>query len=651
MGSRLFVTGATGLIGRRLVESRLASGDELRILVRRGLPSWLRGRPGVEEVAGDVTIPGPWQAAVDGVDVVVHLAGAGVADRRWNRDVKARIVESRVDGTHQVVEAIGGAARRPVAFVCASAIGWYGEAPEPVDEDAPARDSNGDARPDFLRDLCVRWEGVAATAAPLGVRVVSVRIGLLLDPRGGLLARLLPIFRLGLGGPIGFGLQMMSWIHHADLCGIFDLAIRDERVIGPINGVAPHAVTNAEFSRALGRALRRPAFLPVPPPAVRVALGGIARYAMMTQHIVPRRALSLGYRFRFPSLPEALADLLGDARVAAPDTDAAPARSSRAGMSALPSAPEGAARSAAPAEVPGPAHAIRLAAIAVDGALLRADGRLGEGVAMACRRAERAGCTIVLATARPPRSAVPILQALGISGPVIACNGALIWDAAAGRALYHESMDASVAAEVIEAARRAAPAIMIGIERLDRWYTDRIDPAVPGASALRPDGVAALETFLDAPVTQVCFFGAAPEIERVRSALEAGIWRERRIARFPVGSALLQVAHPRADKGVALQRIARRRGIPREAVLAIGDGENDLGMLAWAGFPVAMENAVPAVRRLARVIVPRSEDAGVARALHRYVIAASIAGRDAESPDGSPLESSLTTQRSREGAS
>lgn len=634
---RILITGATGLIGRRLVDDRLERGDEVVALSRsRGrAASRLGARGGLEIVEGDPGVPGDWQRAVDGTDAVVHLAGAGIFDRRWNDAYRRELADSRVDSTHQVVEAIREAARRPRVFLSGSAIGIYvAGGDRELDERAPK------AEGDFLGDLAIAWEAAAAPARDLGVRTVRLRTGLVLDPEGGLLGKLRPIFALALGGPIGTGGAWMPWIHWRDWVGLADHALRTPDVDDAINLVAPHPVRNRDFTRALGRALDRPALLPVPTPALRVALGPAAKYAAASQRVIPTVALETGYAFRYPEVGPALEDLVGDD---APDPAAAgPADSIVRGATSSigAAAPAGATLAAAAvpreggaarreAEAPwrellrdgAPTVPIRLVAAGVDGGVVRPGGRIREGLVHAWRDAARGGRLLVLASARNPRGLESVAQALEHEGPVIACNGAVTWDPAGRRAIHHEALAAALAVDVVARARAAAPGCLVGIERLDEWYTDRVDRRrLPDGAAVEPDAVGPLEVHLGEPVTQLVFLGDEGEIARVRSALEED-WRARRIAIFDAGGRVLLVTSPRADRGVALHRIASAAGIPREATMAIGADAHDLGLVDRAGFGVALASAPARVRDVADAVVPPASEGGVARAIGRWVLA------------------------------
>jgi len=308
------VTGATGLIGPSLVAALQARGTEVTVLSRD--PARARA---TFDVAGAAEVqafewhlmsePAPAEALA-GRDAVVHLAGENVA-QRWTAKARAAIRESRVKGTRHLLEGLQEAGRvdageRPRTLVSASAIGYYGQrGEEPLDEDAPAGR-------DFLARVCADWELEAERASELGVRVVEVRTGVVLDSNGGALAKMLPPFRLGVGGPVAGGRQYMSWIHRVDLIGIMLAAIDDERWRGPINATAPEPVSNRDFSRALGRALGRPSLVPVPGTALRLLYGEMADIVTTGARVVPAKPLVLGYEFQHPRLAEALTSALAD---------------------------------------------------------------------------------------------------------------------------------------------------------------------------------------------------------------------------------------------------------------------------------------------------------------------------------------------------
>jgi hypothetical protein len=302
------VTGATGFVGTRLVAHLLATGHGVVVLTRRRADAE-RALP----VRCRVAVWDPEHGALDpsalaGVDAVVNLAGAGVADARWTAQRKEIIRRSRVESTHRLVAAIAGvpADRRPRVLVSASAVGFYGDCgDEMLTEQSPRA-------PGFLADVCEAWEREALVAETHGVRTVLVRIGVVLGRGGGALARMLPPFRLGLGGCIGSGRQWMSWIHRDDLVALLAFALERADVRGVVNGVAPTPVTNADFATILGRTLVRPALLPVPSAALKLALGEMGGVLLEGQRVFPAAAEAHGFRFRFRELPEALVEITRD---------------------------------------------------------------------------------------------------------------------------------------------------------------------------------------------------------------------------------------------------------------------------------------------------------------------------------------------------
>ena len=294
---KVSITGATGLIGTRLVSALRERGDTVTVLSRS--PERAEAALGVKAHAWDpVAGPAP-AAALAGRDVVIHLAGEPVA-QRWNAKVKQAILDSRELGTRNLVAGLAAAAPRPGVLVSSSAVGYYGKhGDERVTEDDPPGG-------DFLARACVAWEREAQAATDLEMRVVTIRTGVVLDPSGGALKTMLPPFRAGVGGPVAGGDQYMPWIHVDDIVGMYLAAAGDPSWSGPVNASAPEPATNREFSKALGRALHRPAVAPVPALALRVLYGEMAEIVTEGQRAVPRRALALGYGFRHPDLDEAL---------------------------------------------------------------------------------------------------------------------------------------------------------------------------------------------------------------------------------------------------------------------------------------------------------------------------------------------------------
>lgn len=304
---KIVVTGATGFVGRPLVARLLENGHEVI--------AWTRDPERARASLPALCATDSWQPhgatppeRLRGVDAVVHLAGESVAGSRWTEARKREIRSSRIDGSRSLVDAVATlpAAERPRALVSASAIGFYGDrGDEPLDESSAPGDG-------FLADVCRDWETEVARAGALGVRTVSIRIGVVLGKDGGALQAMLPPFRLGAGGRVGPGTQWMSWIHRDDLVALFVHAVEREDAAGIVNGVAPEPVTNADFTRELGRVLGRPTLVPVPAFALRVLLGEMAAIVLASQRVTPVRALAAGFAFRFPALGPALDDLLAD---------------------------------------------------------------------------------------------------------------------------------------------------------------------------------------------------------------------------------------------------------------------------------------------------------------------------------------------------
>jgi uncharacterized protein (TIGR01777 family) len=300
---RVAVTGASGLVGGALVRALATAGHRVDRVSRRP-PA-----PGATDVPWDPERGQLDASALAGVDAVVHLAGERIDARRWTPAVKARIRESRAEGTRLLAAALGSLAPRPRALVSASAVGYYGDRGDEAltEESAPGAG--------FLADVCRAWEAATEPARAAGIRVVSLRIGLVLAAEGGALPRMLLPFRLGLGGVVGSGRQYWSWITLVDLVRVIEHVLARDDLAGPVNAVAPGAVTGREFTRVLGRVLGRPTLLPLPAVAVRILLGEMGQALLLASaRVVPRRLEEAGFRFRHPDLEGALrAVLAGDA--------------------------------------------------------------------------------------------------------------------------------------------------------------------------------------------------------------------------------------------------------------------------------------------------------------------------------------------------
>ena len=293
------VTGATGLLGRQL----LRNIENPLVLSRR--PSEVRRLFGPVEVYRWEPEAGPAPCeALRGVEVVFNLAGEPVSEGRWTDEKKRRIRDSRVTGTRNLVAALAALKSRPQVLVAASAVGYYGDR---GDEELEERSAPGQG---FLAEVCVDWEREALAASQLGIRVICVRIGIVLAPDGGALAKMITPFRMGVGGRLGSGRQWMPWIHINDVAGIMLHASRNNEINGPLNAVAPRPVTNVDFTRALAHAVHRPALLPVPRAALRLAFGELSDILIASQRVFPRVAKHSGYAFEHSDLGSALANVI-----------------------------------------------------------------------------------------------------------------------------------------------------------------------------------------------------------------------------------------------------------------------------------------------------------------------------------------------------
>lgn len=293
------ITGATGFIGQKLVQQLLSTGHEVSYLARKRSSNL---DPRAEYHCWNPEEHPPLNS-VPTIDAIIHLAGEPVA-QRWTSEVKRRIHESRVVGTRRLVAAIGELKHKPSVLVSASAVGYYGDRGDELLTEASHPGS------DFLADVCVAWEREAFRAREFGVRVVPIRIAAVLGREGGALKKMLTPFRLGIGGTFGSGRQWMPWIHIDDLIQLFVFASATESLIGAMNGCSPQPVTNAEFTSALARALHRPAVLPIPKFALRLALGEMADFLLSSQKVVPEATLQSGFQFEHPQLAQALKSLL-----------------------------------------------------------------------------------------------------------------------------------------------------------------------------------------------------------------------------------------------------------------------------------------------------------------------------------------------------
>ena len=299
---QVFITGGSGFVGASLCHALLTQGFGVTVLSRSSKGAQ-RLPKGAGFCLGDPTEPGSWQGEAAAHDHFVNLAGASIFGR-WNPEYKDLILKTRIATTKNLVEAMSRRqSAEPAVLVSASAVGYYGfRNDEELDESSPPGE-------DFLARVCREWEAEAEKAAQAGARVVRTRFGIVLG-QGGALGQMLPVFKRGLGGPLGSGRQWFSWVHHKDLTRAIIFCLEEAGLKGPVNCTAPHPLTNKEFSKELGRVLGRPAFLPSPGFAVRMLLGEFGSVLLEGQRVLPRVLMDAGFEFRFPFAREALADLL-----------------------------------------------------------------------------------------------------------------------------------------------------------------------------------------------------------------------------------------------------------------------------------------------------------------------------------------------------
>jgi uncharacterized protein (TIGR01777 family) len=294
----ILVTGSSGLIGTALVRHLHSLGHDVRRLVRSAPSAADESRwdPANHEID-----PG----ALDGIDAVIHLAGVGVADKRWSEGHKKAVLQSRIDGTTTIAEAVARSADHVKVLISASAVGWYGERGDTVLDESDARGGG------FLADVVEQWEAATGAASAAGVRVATIRSGIVLATEGGALGKVLPLFKLGLGGKLGSGKQWMPWIALSDELAAITFLLTATEVSGPVNLTAPEPVRNSEYTAAVGRALHRPTVAAVPRFALRAALAGFAdEGALVSQRVLPRKLLDAGFEFGYIDIDTALQSIL-----------------------------------------------------------------------------------------------------------------------------------------------------------------------------------------------------------------------------------------------------------------------------------------------------------------------------------------------------
>lgn len=293
---RILITGGTGFIGKALCPLLASQGHKLVLWTRQLNPKLPKGVTDYVNQLSDLQ--------ADSVEAVINLAGAGIADKRWSKERKQLLISSRVKTTEQLVEWIANQSVRPKVLVSASAVGYYGE----QGDEAVTEQTKPVAG--FTHDLCAAWEKAALAAEKLGVRVCLVRTGVVLGKGGGSIAKMLPAFRFGLGGPLGNGQHWFPWIHLEDMAKIYAWLVKNEQVSGVFNASAPNPATNAEFTKALGKALCRPTFLPMPEAVLKVLFGEMAELLLVSDKMLPQRLIEENFEFTYPALEAALKNII-----------------------------------------------------------------------------------------------------------------------------------------------------------------------------------------------------------------------------------------------------------------------------------------------------------------------------------------------------
>lgn len=567
---RTLIIGATGTIGRRVLLHRLSMGDAVTVMTRNAQRTrrllGAMGHVGVPTIEGDTSAPGPWQAAVDGQDVVIVLGGAGIADKRWSKRRMKEIRTSRIDGVYQVVRAIDNASQPPSVLVVASAVGYYGDTGRVlVDEFTPA---GGDE----LAGLCMDWENQAIRAERL-CRVIRLRLGVVLDASGGALRKMLPVFKRGLGGRLGSGRQYMSWIAWHDVVGIIDHLLKIDSASGAYNLASPTSVTNSEFTRTLANVLGRRAFLPVPGPALRLAVGKLARFLLMGQRAYPARVLEAGYEFKYPVLEGALQAVLNSTTGDEPSTE-----------------------DAGPSESPG------IIVVDLDGF----DGPSSD-LGSALRLLDRTGCDLILATSRGVKDTVQLLHDLDRSSTTIAADGALILGRGGTSVHSSRPLGDMLLFTILSALGELNELIEVEFERQDgmhsSWNSSQPPPPVESLSGIH----------------RIHVGGNEAACARAEHLIRERFWKQRQVACQLEEDGRLAVLDPLADRGIAIQEIARRLHVPRERVAAVVNADRSAGLAEWCGFSVALKGASATIQGLADATTRSPGTDGIVEAMERWL--------------------------------
>tara|TARA_B100001059_G_scaffold103630_2_gene103490 strand:+ start:9258 stop:10943 length:1686 start_codon:yes stop_codon:yes gene_type:complete len=556
---RIFITGGSGTIGRRLVLDRLSRRHEVIAITRSRsrfmkamLPEVAEYSDSLEVIEANPMIPGPWQQKVDGCDAVINLAGAGVLDRRWTDSYRQLLRESRIDTTYQIVRAIEGARSRPGILLNASAIGFYGDR---EDRELDEGDQVGEG---FLADLCNQWESQAWRAEPL-TRVICMRFGMILDREGGALPRMLKIFKLGLGGRLASGRQHVSWIVWQDLLAMIDMFLRNDQIRGPVNVVSPHAVTNRVFTKALASQLRRPALFPAPALALKLALGGGSEVVLASQNVKPALMEKQSFKWLAPSIDRALRLVMDD------------------GVSERSTFGE------------------RLIVLDIDTIspgepLLR---RL-------LRRANEHEVRIVLSTSMGPEGARQFLLQSRIECQVIAADGAVIMKRDPSSLIVLSELTMKIQSDLMSSITVSKQPVVVTFE--DKFGKEHVVTA-PGKMDPIPDCIRCKVT------------GDPKMLEQVLKFIGDTLWKPGHVLVNRDRPGRLDIVGPRSERCIAVQTLARKWGVPRPSIDSIVSNTRALGLARWCGTSIALSGAASEVQAECDVQTEESGIEGVAEAV------------------------------------
>ncbi|MDG2424168.1 MAG: TIGR01777 family oxidoreductase [Phycisphaerales bacterium] len=560
---RIFVTGGSGTVGRRLLMDRLRRGDEVLALTRNA--SKLKERLGIAHenlpgelkvIEGDPTVPGTWQASIDGCDAVVHLAGAGIMDQRWSSAYCATIRESRIDSTYQVVRAIKQASHRPRVLLNASAIGFYG------DRDDRQLDETDDPGTGFLAETCAEWESQALKAESC-CRVICMRFGMILDHDGGALPRMLRIFKLGLGGRLGSGRQYVSWITCQDVIAMIEHFFRRSEIRGPVNVVSPDPVTNRAFTGELARIVRRPAWFPVPRFALKLVLGGAAEIVFSSQRVVPKIVLSTPFEWMSPTIHRGLRSVIRD-QDRDPETPTC-------GM-----------------------VVIEIDSLSPGAPLLR----------RVLRQVDEAGARVVLATSMGPEGAREFLVQSRVDCPVIAADGAVIIQRDVDSVLHRCTIPPETQAGLLAIIAGCDSSLEVTLEDLagKRRVTNEPASTQPIQDCIR-----------------IRLSGTAKGLDSFLQTIGPDWWQPGHVQIHRDRPGRVEVLVGMAERSVAVQWLARRWNVDREEVNAILSGVRSSGLAQWCGQSIALHDAPQQVSQFCDRILELKGIDGVADAVDSFL--------------------------------